>query len=127
MSNSENLQTVRNLAEPSTGGYISRLLKSVSGSMPIVAGLAPGTREGIPGPRSIGDDPVLLEKTAHVRAKKEKMMEFFARTGLGAYQIRTMSKGEISKFVEVASANEDIKPPQMSIYGKPAPQNFVLD
>jgi hypothetical protein len=113
------------MAEEPTGRYLARLVKSAE-PMVIVAGPSLGTREGKPGPRVVGDDKELLDRTAHVRSKKETMMQFFARTGLGAYQIRTMSKSEISHFVETASQHESVQPPT-STFGRPAPQRFVLE
>jgi hypothetical protein len=127
MSDSTNVQVAFDKAEESTARFVSRLIKSAQ-PMVITAGPAPGTREGKPGPRVLGDDAELLDRTAHVRTKKETMMQFFARVGLGANQIRTMSKSEISKFVEIVSANatDDVRPPS-STFGRPAPQRFVLE
>jgi hypothetical protein len=126
MHDSANVQMAHKLAEESTERYLSRVIKSAA-PMVIAAGPAPGTREGKPGPKVVGDDPELLDCTSHVRATKETMMQFFARTGLGAHQIRTMSKSEITKFVATVSIHEEVKPPQAGVFGGPAPQRFVLE
>ena len=95
-------------AEASVGDYLKRLLARVTGPMPVVGGSTGlPSREGMPGRKAPSDDPVLLEKTAHVRKSKETMMQFFSRIGLGPGRIRTMSKAEISRFCEVVMSNPD--------------------
>src|SRR5579871_3025893 len=42
----------------------------------------------------------IINLVSHVMRKNEKLMEFYARVGLSRAQIATMSKSEISKFVE---------------------------
>jgi len=123
---SANTSMQHQLAQERSDNFLARLIKSVTGPMVIAAGPVPGTREGRPGPRAIGDDPTLLEKTAHVRTKNEPMNSFYARVGLGPKQILAMSKAEISHFVEVATANETPKAPT-GMYAQPAPQRFVLE
>jgi hypothetical protein len=53
--------------------------------------------------RRAPEDPILLHRTEHVRLPRETMLEFHARTGLGASQIRTMSLEEIAHFVAVVT------------------------
>jgi hypothetical protein len=78
--------------------------------MRVVAGPVPkGTRNGRP-VTVVGDDEDLLRRTAHVRLKHETTMNpFYARVGLGAAEIRKMSKSEISHFVEIATANTEVE------------------
>jgi len=125
MHDSANVQMSHKLAEESTDRYLARVIKS-AGPMVITAGPAPGTREGKPGPKVLGDDAELLEKTKHVRRSKECLMEFYARTGVGAHQVRTLSKSDITTLVETVSKNEDLQPP-ISAFGGPAPRRFVLE
>lgn len=51
-----------------------------------------------------GEDEV-RRLAGHVMKKKEQAIEFFARTGLSLAQMRTMSRGEITRFVEQAERN----------------------
>jgi|HubBroStandDraft_6_1064221.scaffolds.fasta_scaffold01095_10 hypothetical protein len=125
MQDSANLKMAHAMAEEPTGRYLARLIKNAE-PLVVIAGPALGTREGKPGPKMVGDDKELLDRTAHVRSKNEPMNSFYARIGLGPNQIRVMSKSEISKFVETVSANEDIKPP-VGTFGRPAPQKFLLE
>ena len=124
MSDSTNVQMQHQLAEEPTGRYLARLIKNAE-PMVIVGGPTLGTREGRPGPRVLGDNAELLSRTEHVRTKNEPMNSFYARIGLGPVQIRTMSKAEISRFVETVSQHESVQPPA-STFGKPS-QKFVLE
>lgn len=54
---------------------------------------------------TLEQDADLLARTAHVRTPGEKIMQFFARTGLGLHQLRNMTKDEIKRFVDVTTAN----------------------
>jgi hypothetical protein len=123
---SSNVEMQHQLAQERSETFLSRLVRGITGPMVISAGPAPGAREGRPGHRVMSDDPVLLAKTDHVRSKNEPMNSFYARVGLGPVQIRTMSRSEISHFVEVATANEEPKPPT-GTFGQPAPQKFVVE
>jgi hypothetical protein len=127
MHDSSNIKMAHDLAQEPSERYLARLIKSVTGPMPVSAGPVQATREGRPFLKAIGDDAELLARTEHVRSKKEPMMSFYARVGLGPTQIRTMSKSEISKFVETISTHEDVKPPQAGAFGRPAPQKFLLE
>jgi hypothetical protein len=44
-------------------------------------------------------------RDANVLGKKERLMEFFSRTGLGRAQLLSMSKSAIQSFVRQAEAN----------------------
>jgi hypothetical protein len=85
------------------------------------------SRDGKPAPKVTGDDPDLLQRTAHVRGPKERMGEFFSRVGLGAAQIRTMSKAEISHFVEVISKNDPGYVRAQDFAPRVFPKTFLLD
>lgn len=110
------------------GQYIGGLLKSLR-PMPVVAGASDAAPvDNRPIRTTVGEDTELLVKTEHVRKKGEKLMQFFARTGLGAAQIRPMSKGEITRFVETVSQHEPVQAPRELTEGpRPRPQRFVLD
>jgi hypothetical protein len=97
-------------AQPGEGNlFLPSLVERemAKGRMPVIGNHSYTPRDGRPAPRVVGDDPQLLAATAHVRKPQERMGEFFARTGLSAAQIRVMSPGEISKFVETVSCHED--------------------
>jgi hypothetical protein len=127
MHDSANIKMAHDLAQEPTERYLSRLIKSVTGPMPVSAGPVQATREGRPFLKSIGDDAELLEKTKHVRRPKECLMEFYARTGIGAHQVRTLSMADLNTLVETVSKNEAVQPPQAGAFGRPAPQRFVLE
>jgi hypothetical protein len=127
MQDSANIKMANDLAQEPTARYLTRLIKNVTGPMPVLAGPVQATREGRPFLKAIGDDAELLARTEHVRTKNEPLISFYARVGLGPGQIRVMSKSDISKFVEIVSANEDVKPPQAGAFGRPAPQRFMLE
>jgi hypothetical protein len=125
-----NLGVAQQKAEGATNGFLSRLIARVTGPMPVISGPVQATREGRPFQKAVGDDPVLLEKTKHVRNKKETMMQFYSRVGLGAAQIRTMSKEEIAHFVEVVAANPEFQEraaEALSFEPKLQPTRFNLD
>lgn len=85
---------------------MAQIMRSVTGPLPVLAGAAAkGTLNGVPRPAPRGDDPELLERTKHVRRKNERLGQFFARIGLGAAQIRNMTKDEISRFCEIVENN----------------------
>jgi len=94
-------------SQMSISSYIARELKKVDGPMQVIAGTPPtGTREGVPLPRPIGDDPELLKLTKHVRRPGEKFInQFIARTGLSPLQIRSLSPTELAKRVATADEN----------------------
>lgn len=92
--------------QPPDHGFIARLTASATVPMPTLGYYAAPGRDGRPAPKVVGDDPILLEKTSHVRKVKEKMGQFFARSGLGASQIRSMTRDQIATFVYVVSQNE---------------------
>jgi hypothetical protein len=127
MHDSSNVKMAHDLAQEPTERYLSRLIKSVTGPMPVSAGPVQATREGRPFLRAIGDDAELLARTEHVRGKNEPMNSFYARVGLGPGQIRVMSASEISRFVETVSTHEEVKPPTAGAFGQPAPQRFLLE
>jgi len=127
MSDSTNVQTAHDLAQHQSESYVARIVRSVTGPMPIVGGPSLGAREGKAGPRVVPDDKELLDRTAHVRTKNEPMLSFYARVGLGPTQILAMSKAEISHFVETVSQHENVQAPQAGAFGRPAPQRFLLE
>jgi hypothetical protein len=101
----------KSFSEPSTPvspnaqgeyGYLRNLLDGWVTPLKVVAGPVQGPVDNR-APRPVaGEDSELLEKTKHVRLKGERMMQFYARVGLGAAQIRTMSFDEITRFCDVA-------------------------
>ena len=65
--------------------------------------------------RIVGPESEILERTSHVRGRRETMGEFYARTGLAKSQILHMSKSEIRQFVEVVSHNPQPRRPGQRI------------
>jgi len=61
---------------------------------------------------SLEDNHSAISRVAHVMRKGEKFGEFLSRTGLGVAQMFTMTKDEITAFVAVAEANNDIREPR---------------
>jgi hypothetical protein len=68
------------------------------------------------------NDHEVIGRVRHVMVKNEKLMEFYARTGLGRAQILRMSRDEISSFVERAVANRmnEFVPPAVRVRAEPA-------
>jgi hypothetical protein len=112
--------------EPHDSAFFARLYASVTGPMPTFGSPLP-TRDGRPVPKVIGDAQDLLDRTAHVRKPKERMMQFFARTGLGAAQIRTMTRDEIAHFVNCVSHNERGYGDQAHFEPRVMPKLLLLD
>jgi hypothetical protein len=102
-----NSNAAHEAANVGIGAHIARLLARVTGPMPIVTGPAQATKEGVPGPRVIGDDPDLLDLTKHVRAPKERLFQFYARTGIGPVEIRSLCATELARRVELAEQNAE--------------------
>jgi len=107
MHDLSNANSAHEAANVGIGAHIARLMARVTGPMPLISTTAQPTREGVPGPRVIGDDPELLALTQHVRKPKEPLMSFYARTGIGPAQIRDLSKAELSDRVELARKNAE--------------------
>lgn len=83
------------------GGSIGPLLDSVTGKL----------KKFDP-----NSDDTVLQRIKHVLNRGEALMEFYARTGLSRAQILTMSRDEISLFVEqVESSREDYRPPAIAL------------
>jgi hypothetical protein len=116
-------------SQMSIGQYLGRLLKRSRPTV-VISGQPDKPVDGRPGHRFVGVDvdTELLERTAHVRKPKETMMQFFSRVGLGASQIREMSKDQITHFVEVVSQQETAVEPTTFITLGPitAPPRFVI-
>jgi hypothetical protein len=114
-------------AQPSLGQFLGRLLTGLR-PMTVLAGQPLPPRDGKPGQQAAAEDGVLLERTAHVRKPKETMLEFFARVGLGSAQIRSMDKGEITRFVKVAmDSAQDRETIDVKFFEpKAVPPRFVL-
>jgi hypothetical protein len=74
------------------------------------------------------EDPEVISRVKHVLLKKEKLMSFYARTGLGKAQIMTMSGVEIARFVETATANSLNEPaPILTVWeASPLPKKFTF-
>jgi len=79
--------------------------------MPVLGGMPGPAVNGVARP-FVGDDPELLKRTATVRKKNETLMQFYARTGVSAHQLTTLSRREIEKLVRLAESNEDMNQPQ---------------
>jgi hypothetical protein len=93
-------------AQMSLGQYLGRLLDRVVPPT-VVSGPLHRSPDGKFNWARRGEDPELLERTRCARGPKETVMEFIARTGLGAHQIRSMSREEILRFVAVVSQQDE--------------------
>ena len=94
-------------------GFIHRLLSSWNRPMSVVGGVTNNAPVDNRVPRPvISEDKELLDKTAHVRRKNEKILELVARTGISPNQIREFSKVEIAKFVALSEQNAMEEPPR---------------
>ncbi len=77
-------------------------------------------------------DHAVEHRIKHVLRTNEKLMEFYSRVGLGRAQILSMSKEEISLFVENAERNaaDDVKAPVARITfapgTRPAAPRFLM-
>jgi hypothetical protein len=82
--------------------------------MVVVAGPVGPARNGIA--RAVAsEDKVLLDKSAPFRLKHEPLIAFFARTGVGAHQLRTLSHSELKRLIAVKLANaDDVREPKAS-------------
>ncbi len=127
LASSENVGASQQKNQGTEGQAIMRMLSRVTGPMQVVGGSALPPRDGRPAMRvgGVEADSELLEKTKHVRRKGELMMQFFARTGCGAWQIRTSSKSEIAHFCETAQQNEEPIPSTL-FEAKRVPPKFIL-
>jgi hypothetical protein len=63
------------------------------------------------------EDWGIINLVSHTMKKGEALLAWYARIGLGRGQIVTMSRSEISKFVETVERNsaEEVRPPQASM------------
>ena len=106
---------------------LDRIL-NVKAPMPVMGGPDPVPTDSAIMRTRVSDDAELLKRTEHVRRPKEVMMQFYARTGLGKSQILTMTKDEISKFVEIAeqSAKDTAQVNVRDFEPKRVPPRFVL-
>ena len=94
----QNPQTVPD--HSSIWNYIRRVLKTAA--PPVIVSGHPGdaTREGIP-LKVIGEDEELLKLSAPFRKKHESLNEFYARTLIGAHDLRTLDADELARRVEL--------------------------
>ena len=108
-------------------GFIHRLLSSWTAPMQVVSGVVNTAPVDNRVPRIVvGDDQNLLNKTAHVRRKNEKILELVARTGISPNQIREFSKVEIAKFVALSEQNAMEEPPRTIFEQKPMPNRIKI-
>lgn len=111
-------------SQMSTGQYVASLIRKWTSPLPIIAGANSDTIDNRLRRSYVGEDDELLARTSHVRRRKETMLQFYARVGLGAAQILTMTKSEITHFVSVAEQNEPWEPKLFE--PKPLPQRFMI-
>jgi hypothetical protein len=109
----------KSFSEPSTPvpanaegeyNFLRRILNSWTSPMRVVAGPVQGPVDNRSPRPSAGESQELLDRTEHVRGKKEPMSSFHARTGLGKAQIMEMSREEITRFVAIAEQNAAEEP-----------------
>src|SRR5580698_6384592 len=79
--------------------------------------------------QALTEDPKVIGRVKHVMKSKEKLMQFYARTGLGKAQIMKMSRWEISAFVERVTKNAANEPgPILSVWEQaPLPKKFSIN
>jgi hypothetical protein len=127
-----NIEQANAKAESNFGNFMARLLARVTGPMPILGGSGLPPMEGKPGRKVTGvdADPVLLERTKNLRKKNESMMEFFARTLIGAHAIRTASKEELARMYQVAISNPEYRENETVVFEtftpRRPPTRFIL-
>ncbi|HTX14751.1 MAG TPA: hypothetical protein VMD77_05600 [Candidatus Baltobacteraceae bacterium] len=76
----------------------------------------------------LNDDSEFERAVRHVMKRKEKLMQFIARTGLGRSRALQMTRDEITAFCEAAQRNarEDYTDPE-TMKPKAYPRRFFLD
>jgi hypothetical protein len=111
----------------SVGATIKRLVERVTGPLPILGGQGLPSTEGKPGKQVFGvnEDPVLLDRTRHLRKNGEQMIEWFARTSIGAHAVRNSSRDELDKMYKLAISNPENDVPAMFEIRRP-PSRFPL-
>ena len=72
------------------------------------------------------EDAELLARTKHVRRKGERLMQLFARTGIGADQIRRWDAQRIAKFCEAGERAMEPPPPIVTPPKEPAGARLVI-
>lgn len=99
--------------QPTIGQWIGKALDAITGKMR---------------PVDHDADIEVRDRVRHVMKPKEKLMEFYARTGLGKPQIMIMSRDEISLFVEQAERNRaaEALPRPQAFEPKQPPHKFLL-
>lgn len=111
----------------SIGHHIRSLVAGIVRPLQILAGQPVPPTDGRPGRAVAAEDTDLLERTKKFRRPKETMMQFHARTGLGAAQIRTMGPREIENFLAVAEQNEEREAVPGMFDPRPRPSKFFLE
>lgn len=98
-------------APASEYGFLRRLIDTCwARPMTVVGGPTTGPQDNLVMRPVAPQDQELLDRTSHVRLKGEKLLQFYARVGLGPAQIRTMSRAEIKRFVDIAEENAEQQP-----------------
>jgi hypothetical protein len=107
-------------------GFLRGLLDRWTSPLRVLAGPVQGPVDNRT-PRPVaGEDQELLDRTEHVRGKKEPMSSFHARTGLGKSQILSMSRDEIARFVAIAEQNAANEPGTNYFEPKSAPRKLRI-
>ena len=99
----------------SEGAHLDGLVKRLLAAPRTLTGMAQDGKYHLEGE----DD--IVRRIAHTMKKGEKLIQWFARVGLGRSQILQMSKSEISAFVEQAERNNSEGPREP----EPAPMPAV--
>ena len=71
-------------------------------------------------------DPETIERVRHVLRPKEKLLEFFARTGLGKAQVATMTRSQITRFVEQVERNKANEPSTAHFEPRGVPRTITI-
>jgi len=75
----------------------------------------------------LNDDPSVLARIKHVLKPNEKLLQFFARTGLGRTQALTMTRAEVSQFVEQVERNRQQEASTAHFEPRGIPARLVIE
>jgi len=116
---------VDNTTSYDEGQYMARLMRNLK-PLRVLAGNPLGPVDGRIPQQFLGEDESILKKISHVIRKGEKLMQFFSRVGLSLSQSRTMSKNEISRFVQQSEANAMAEPDKNFFEPRPLPNKITI-
>jgi hypothetical protein len=95
--------------------------------MLVVAGAVGKPTDGKAPLQRAPEDQELVSRIRHTMKPGEKLIQWYARVGLGKSQIMTMTKSEITRAVELAEerAKDDTTAPEQFL-ARPRPAKFFI-